>query len=76
MSSGANRILDISSAWSVKGSGGRRGGASGCVRAARSVAVRSSRVSVAKKSADGSVNQNTEKEADDDDVRSGTGPCC
>jgi hypothetical protein len=53
MSSGAKRILDISSAWSVKGSGGRRGGASGCVRAARSVAVRSSSVSVAKKSADG-----------------------
>ena len=37
----------MSSAWSVKGSGGRRGGASGWVRAARSVAVRSSRFSVA-----------------------------
>jgi hypothetical protein len=47
MSSGANSILDISSAWSANGSGGRRGGASGCVRAARSVAVRSSSVSVA-----------------------------
>jgi len=47
MSSGAKRILDISSAWSVNGSGGSRGGASGCVRAARSVAVRSSSVSVA-----------------------------
>jgi hypothetical protein len=47
MSSGANSILDISSAWSANGSGGKRGGASGCVRAARSVAVRSSSVSVA-----------------------------
>jgi len=46
MSSGANNILDISSAWSANGRGGRRGGASGCVRAARSVAVRSSSVSV------------------------------
>lgn len=45
-SSGAYRTPDISSAWSAKGSGGRRGGASGLVRAARSVAVRSSNVSV------------------------------
>ena len=36
----------ISSAWSAKGSGGRCGGASGWVRAARSVAVRSSKDSV------------------------------
>jgi len=46
MSSGANRILDISSAWSVKGSGDRRGGASECMHAARSVAVRLSSVLV------------------------------
>jgi hypothetical protein len=35
--------------WSVKGSRGRQGAASECVRAARSVAVRSSRVSVAER---------------------------
>ena len=60
MSSGANRIRDISSAWSANGNGGKRGGASGCVRAARSVAVRSSSVSVAiKNDADKNVvNQN------------------
>lgn len=46
ISSGAYNIEAISSAWSVNGSGGSRGGASGCVRAARSVAVRSSSVSV------------------------------
>lgn len=46
MSSGAYRIPAMSSAWSVKASGGKRGGASGCVLAARSVAVRSSKVSV------------------------------
>lgn len=46
MSSGAYRIPDISSACSVNGRGGSRGGASGCVRAARSVAVRSFRFSV------------------------------
>lgn len=47
--SGAYRIPDISSAWSANGNGGRWGGASGWVRAARSVAVRSSRFSVAEK---------------------------
>jgi len=36
----------MSFAWSVNPKGGRCGGASGCVRAARSVAVKSSRVSV------------------------------
>ena len=45
-SSGAYRTPAISSAWSAKERGGRCGGASGFVRAARSVAVRSSRVSV------------------------------
>lgn len=44
--SGGYMIPDISSAWSPKDSGGRCGGASGCVLAARSVAIRSSRVSV------------------------------
>ena len=47
ISSGAYRIPAISSAWSANGKGGRWGGASGCVRAARSVATRSSRDSVA-----------------------------
>lgn len=46
MSSGAYKIPAISSAWSVNGKGGRCGGASGLVLAARSVAVRSSNVSV------------------------------
>jgi hypothetical protein len=47
VSSGGYRIEDISSAWSTKANGGRWGGASGCVRAALSVAMRSSRCSVA-----------------------------
>lgn len=46
INSGAYRIPAISSAWSVNGNGGMWGGASGCVRAARSVAVKSSKVSV------------------------------
>lgn len=46
INSGAYKIPAISSAWSVNGRGGKRGGASGCVRAALSVAIRSSRVSV------------------------------
>ena len=46
-SSGAYSTPAISSAWSANGSEGKCGGASGCVRAARSVAVRSSSVSVA-----------------------------
>ena len=46
INSGAYRIPAISSAWSVNDSCGMWGGASGCVRAARSVAVKSSNVSV------------------------------
>ena len=46
ISSGAYNMPAMSFAWSVNANGGRWGGASGCVRAARSVAVKSSRVSV------------------------------
>ena len=46
ISSGAYSMPAMSFAWSVNPNGGRCGGASGCVRAARSVAVKSSKVSV------------------------------
>lgn len=61
ISSGAYRIPAISSAWSAKDKGGRCGGASGCVRAARSVAVRSSRDSVSIKNQNPIVRQTTWK---------------
>lgn len=51
INSGAYRIPATSSAWSVNDNGGIWGGASGCVRAARSVAVRSSNVSVSESNA-------------------------
>jgi hypothetical protein len=79
MSSGADRILDISSAWSVKGIGGRRGGASGSVRTARSVAVTSFCVSVAKRAqmkCESEYRDRRAAEVEMKDVWRGTGPRC
>lgn len=71
ISSGAYRIPAMSSAWSLNDSGGRWGGASGWVRAARSVAVRSSNVSVSAARC-----HQTDCLRRVKDIRSGTGPRC